>query len=213
MANLIPMETRRMRALVRLLAFWGAAAVAVAVGVGLLAANSRQRVAKAEDRLQTARHRYEGLKALIGGTRRLVNQRNALYRKEQAVSALRRDQRAIGALRDLAGISGEAIWFERVSLAEAAAKSSDKKASASGKSKRGFRVPKPTGRSGAGSATVGGPVDVLVTGFAMSQQELAEFLSRMTGHERFAGVELRWSSRTPFLEGQAVKFVIWGTYR
>ena len=205
MANLIPVEIRRREALVRLAALWGAVAV-VAIGATVfLLMDSNSRVAQASERLAAARSDYEDLEAQIQATRRLVHQRDQLMRKQMAIETLRRDQRSIGALRDLAAMSGSAIWFQHVSLSEQTPKKTDRPKG------KGFRPPAPS-RATARAHTAK-PVTVMVTGFALSQQELAEFLSRVAAHERFAGVSLRWSSRTPFLEGEAVKFVVSGAYR
>jgi len=179
--------------------------------------NAGARVAEAQDALAKAKGQYDGLEALILATRRLVTQRDQLFRKQRTVETLRRDQRAIEALRDLSDLSTDAIWLEQVSFSEAspadAAKSSAKpKPQRGARSGSAFHIPDPVGQGG-GETQRSQPVTMTVSGFALSQQELAEFLGRMTAHDRFAGVELRWSSRTGFLDGQAVKFVVAGAYR
>jgi hypothetical protein len=169
----------------------------------------RDRAAVADTKLRNFRSQYESLEALIHSTRRLANERNALCRKEQAITALRRDQRAANALRTLASLSNETIWFQRVQLEEARPEVPEKPAARSG-----FHV-RPAVRTSSNDpvAAAGRPLRVNITGFALNQQEFSEFFSRLRHNERFVGVDLRRSSRAPFLEGQAVKFVIVSEFR
>ena len=206
MANLIPVGMRKREALVRLGAIWSAVAVVVGVGLLLMASDGGSRVAKAESRLRSAKGSYEDLESQIRAYRRLVSQRDRLLRKQMAIETLRCDQRSISALRNLSDISGSAIWFERINLSEQLPKKAKRGASGGG-----FKAPSPSGSTV--RTYMAKPVTVMITGFALSQQELAEFLGRVSTHERFSGVELRWSSRTAFLDGEAVKFVVSGAYR
>lgn len=210
MANLIPIEVRRRESLLRVAGVWTAVLAVVAAGLAYALTDSSRRADAAERTLRQEKKAYDGLEQLIHASRRLVSQRNQLFHKQRAIEALRRDQRSTGALADLAGISGEAIWFQKVRVSEVEPPKAAAERTSRGSSP--FGVPKSTAGA-APAAPRSRPLAVVIDGFAFSQQELAEFFSRLEAHERFAEVELRYSSRTSFLKGEAVKFVIAGSYR
>ncbi len=177
-------------------AWWTAASAVVVLGLAAGAVVLSRRAAAAQQRVAELTKRRKELDERIARLQQLNTEREKLQCRQRIIDSLL-DRRSLCLLfADLAKRASDLVWLESISVSEPeeAATPSGSADSSSTDSSPKLQAP--------------GPREVMLTGFATTNAELARFMSALKRSKLIKDPVLEISKTEHFLDKQATRFEI-----
>lgn len=188
--NLFPQDILKKRSRLRRIQAWCLTGAGVLIAVLILSGLLRNKVAGAQDRLDELTAHYKHMETLIMRTKALDAEMKELHEKEKIIDSLLRQRPWADALRTLAVSTEDEAWFTSLEMTEVLL--------AKDQGGQGTQADK---KPGAGAQAI----EVSLNGYAISNAELADFLSRLSGSV-FSQVDLKLSEEGQFSDYDIVRF-------